>query len=161
MGDSNDRVKIESMTKAQLVDESEMYRKDVKNQYDGVRKQFREVINKVRYDEYDTINQIRVQTAGKQDKDVYEEMKDEVKKIDQEQARTRLDRFGFVTTTAKSDGDVSDGELSQNEYYKENDHSMVSANNTNYDSNKVKTRNSDRKSARKSLSRKNVDKKYN
>lgn len=112
LGDSINLVQIEKMTKEDLVNESENFRKKVKDDYKGIRSQFRDAINKIRFDEMDTISSMRAQTAQGFIGDPYADMKAEIKKLDEEQKRNRKVRFGFITSRSL-DGNSDDEEQEQ------------------------------------------------
>ena len=166
MGDTNNLVKIENMTKKELIDESENYRDQLKTSYGDIRNQFREVMNKVRYDELGTFSSMRAQTAQGQRDDPYINMQNEIKRLDEEQKKTRKVRFGFVTSRSMDDSgsDVSnddDGYHSQgdpNNAGKENE-SMISLGGKTYQ--KLSMGNSARKTTKGSLTRKSSKKRDN
>ena len=125
LGDENRMAEIENRTKEQLIKESIDFKKKIKNDYSDIRGKFRNVINKVRFDEMETFDQIRAQTAqtNKRD-DPYESMMKEIKKLDEE-ARVNRAKFGFLTSRSM-DSEDDENELEINNIEKENE-SMIAA----------------------------------
>jgi len=124
LGDENRLAQVHGRTKTELIKESKEFRSKVKEDYNDVRSKFRKIMNKVRYEELDTFDKLRAQTASGHTDDPYMEMLEEIRRIDQAEKNKRV-RFGFSSRSQTGDSDEEAIDV-QNEG-KENE-SMVEVN---------------------------------
>jgi hypothetical protein len=118
--DKNKISEVEEFTGEQLIKESVDFKKRVKSDYETIRKDFRKVVNQLRFDELEFSQKMN---SSKPDVDLYIEMLNEIKKFDQ-QSKINRAKFGFMTS--RSDEKDSDDELEKAvPLYKENASSII------------------------------------
>ena len=84
--DHNNIKEVQDSTNEELVKESKEYHKKLQNDYKNIRNNFRSIMNKLIYKEYDVFDKIKGQNINVEN-DPYSDMREEIKRIDEEEKR--------------------------------------------------------------------------
>ena len=94
----NDGHAIGERTDEELIKESIENKKKLERDYKNIRQDFRNIMNKLRHNEFETFDKIKSKNLGLFD-DPYLKMENEIKQIDQEEQKNRLN--GFITSRSE------------------------------------------------------------